>query len=49
MAALVVPEVDIFVGAHSHSLLYNGETPNGDNAWGPYPTIVEQPSGHRVS
>ncbi|XP_048482576.1 apyrase-like isoform X2 [Plutella xylostella] len=48
MAARVVPEVDIIVGAHSHSLLYNGEAPSGDNAIGAYPTVVTQSSGHRI-
>lgn len=48
LAARVVPEVDIIVGAHSHTLLFNGETPNGDTALGEYPTVVTQDNGHRV-
>lgn len=49
LAERISPEVDIIVGAHSHTLLYNGETPNGDTAIGEYPTIVTQNNGHRVN
>ncbi|XP_075983997.1 apyrase-like [Anticarsia gemmatalis] len=48
LAARVSPTVDIIVGGHSHSLLYNGETPNGDTALGEYPTVVERTDGHRI-
>lgn len=49
LAARMSPEVDIIVGAHSHTLLFNGETPNGDIAASEYPTVVTQSNGHRVS
>lgn len=39
---------DVIVGAHSHSLLYNGQPPNGDKAAGPYPEVVKQDSGRTV-
>ncbi|XP_073948296.1 apyrase-like [Choristoneura fumiferana] len=48
MARVISPEVDIIVGAHSHTLLFNGETPNGDFAAGDYPTEVVQTNGHRI-
>ncbi|XP_049879114.1 apyrase-like [Pectinophora gossypiella] len=48
LAQRVVPEIDIIVGAHSHSLLYTGETPNGDNAVGDYPHVVTRDDGHTI-
>ncbi|KAG6443012.1 apyrase [Manduca sexta] len=48
LASRIAPEVDIIVGAHSHSLLYNGETPNGDTPIGEYPTVVNRTDGHRI-
>ncbi|XP_036319649.1 apyrase-like [Rhagoletis pomonella] len=42
-------EVDVIVGAHSHTFLYTGDTPPGpDTPRGPYPTEVIHESGHRV-
>ncbi|KAH9636327.1 hypothetical protein HF086_012592 [Spodoptera exigua] len=40
------PHVDIIVGGHSHTLLYNGEAPenSGFTPLGPYPVVVEQAS-----
>lgn len=49
LAAQISSDVDIIVGAHSHSLLYTGENPTGDTAIGDYPTVVTQANGHRVS
>lgn len=43
------PEVDIIVGAHSHSFLNNGDGPDGSRPVGEYPSIVTQENGHRVS
>lgn len=40
--------VDLIVGGHSHSLLYTGRPPDGDDAEGPYPTVVRQKSGRTV-
>uniref|UniRef100_A0A2A4JW25 5'-Nucleotidase C-terminal domain-containing protein n=1 Tax=Heliothis virescens TaxID=7102 RepID=A0A2A4JW25_HELVI len=48
LAQRVSPTVDIIVGGHSHTLLYNGETPNGDTALGEYPTVVTQANGHTI-
>ncbi|XP_047032522.1 apyrase-like [Helicoverpa zea] len=48
LARRVSPTVDIIVGGHSHTLLYNGETPNGDTALGEYPTVVTQDNGHTI-
>jgi len=42
------PNIDAVVGAHSHSLLWNGPPPSIEPALGAYPTIVEQSSGRKV-
>ena len=39
-----IPDVDIVVGGHSHSLLSNTD----DSAEGPYPTMVDNPGGYKV-
>ncbi|KAJ8711860.1 hypothetical protein PYW08_008814 [Mythimna loreyi] len=38
------PHVDIIVGGHSHTLLFNGDAPenSGFQPLGPYPVVVEQ-------
>ncbi|OWR55135.1 apyrase [Danaus plexippus plexippus] len=33
--------VDIIVGGHSHSLLWNGPSPSGEDVAGPYPVFVQ--------
>ncbi|KAJ8709302.1 hypothetical protein PYW07_009128 [Mythimna separata] len=40
------PYVDIIVGGHSHTLLFNGDAPenSGFQPLGPYPVVVEQPT-----
>ncbi|XP_063227371.1 apyrase-like isoform X2 [Bacillus rossius redtenbacheri] len=43
-----VPDIDLIVGGHSHTLLYTGTPPGGDVAAGPYPLVVTQASGKRV-
>ncbi|KAM3963824.1 apyrase [Aphomia sociella] len=48
MATRISSDVDIIVGAHSHTLLFNGETPSGHNPGGEYPTVVTQSNGHRI-
>ncbi|CAH0595310.1 unnamed protein product [Chrysodeixis includens] len=48
LARQMSPAVDIIVGGHSHTLLYTGQTPNGDNALGEYPTVVQQENGHKI-
>lgn len=42
------PLVDVVVGGHTHTFLYNGEQPDIDPVEGPYPTIVTQKSGKKV-
>ncbi|XP_030032452.1 apyrase isoform X1 [Manduca sexta] len=38
------PHIDIIVGGHSHTLLFNGEPPenSGFSPRGPYPVVIEQ-------
>jgi 5'-nucleotidase/UDP-sugar diphosphatase len=39
-----IPDVDVVVGGHSHTLLSNTD----DKAAGPYPTMVDNPGGYKV-
>ncbi|MGG7577822.1 5'-nucleotidase C-terminal domain-containing protein [Rhizobium sp. Nf11,1] len=39
-----IPDVDVVVGGHSHSLLSNTDP----KAEGPYPTMVDNPGGYKV-
>ena len=39
-----IPEVDVVVGGHSHTLLSNTD----QRAEGPYPTLVDNPGGYKV-
>nr|CAD7440908.1 unnamed protein product [Timema bartmani] len=48
VVAAEVPDIDVIVGGHSHTLLYTGTLPGGDIAEGPYPTMVTQASGKMV-
>ncbi|VVC88795.1 unnamed protein product [Leptidea sinapis] len=48
LAERMSPEVDIIVGAHSHTLLFTGDTPDGSTPVGDYPTVVTQANGHRI-
>ncbi|KOB68451.1 putative apyrase, partial [Operophtera brumata] len=48
LASQVSSDVDIIVGAHSHTLLFTGETPNGDTPASDYPTVVTQANGHQI-
>lgn len=43
-----VPLVDVVVGGHSNTFLYNGVKPSNDEKVGPYPTMIEQTSGKKV-
>lgn len=40
-----VSGVDLYIGAHSHSLLLPPDSPDYENAVGPYPTIVKDKAG----
>jgi len=42
------PYIDVVVGAHSHSLLWNGAVPSIEKAEGSYPTMIKQNSGRNV-
>ncbi|EDW01382.1 GH21406 [Drosophila grimshawi] len=42
------PEVDIVIGGHTNTFLFNGEKPSVESIDGPYPTVVTQKSGKRV-
>lgn len=41
MAEVAGENIDLIVGGHSHSLLWNGEAPNKEHVSGPYPVIVK--------
>lgn len=41
------PDIDIIIGGHSHTLLFNGNAPL-DNPADSYPVVVTQEGGHRV-
>ncbi|KAJ8711057.1 hypothetical protein PYW07_008299 [Mythimna separata] len=42
--------IDIIIGGHTHSLLWNGEAPSKERVDGPYPIVVESKAkpGHKV-
>ncbi|XP_034479576.1 protein 5NUC-like isoform X2 [Drosophila innubila] len=42
------PEVDIVIGGHTNTFLYNGDRPSVERVDGPYPTVITQKSGKRV-
>ena len=50
--AASVPHLDVVIGGHTHSFLYSptAENPNPsiDAIRGPYPTIVDNPAGHKT-
>ncbi|XP_041972284.1 apyrase-like [Aricia agestis] len=48
LASRMPSTVDIIVGAHSHTFLYTGESPDGSTPAGEYPTIVTQENGHQI-
>ncbi|PZC73085.1 hypothetical protein B5X24_HaOG210102 [Helicoverpa armigera] len=50
IAKEVGENIDIIVGGHSHSLLWNGEAPSKEPVTGPYPIVVESKAkpGHKV-
>ncbi|KAF4521721.1 hypothetical protein B566_EDAN012169 [Ephemera danica] len=43
-----VTDIDVIVGAHSHTLLWSGKPPSTEAAEGEYPTVVKQSSGRTV-
>lgn len=42
------PLIDLIIGGHSHTFLYTGDPPDSDRPMGPYPILVQQPSGKVV-
>ncbi|XP_068617833.1 trifunctional nucleotide phosphoesterase protein YfkN-like [Battus philenor] len=46
--AKAVEGVDLVIGGHSNTFLWNGTTPDSDEIQGPYPTYVKQASGKLV-
>ena len=46
--AASVPHLDVIVGAHSHSFLFSSENPSVEKIEGPYPTIINNPGGHKT-
>lgn len=51
MAKRVGENIDLIVGGHSHSLLWNGDPPSKEIKSGPYPEVVEaeKKPGHKVN
>lgn len=43
-----VDGIDLVIGGHTNTFLFNGTTPDVEYAQGPYPTYVTQASGRRV-
>lgn len=42
------PDVDIVVGGHTNTFLWNGEQPDAEVAMGPYPFVVTTTAGKKV-
>lgn len=42
------PDVDLVIGGHTNTFLYNDEQPDRERIDGPYPTIIHQDSGKQV-
>ncbi|CAF4929911.1 unnamed protein product [Pieris macdunnoughi] len=43
-----VEDIDLVIGGHTNTFLWNGPTPDIEKAQGPYPMIVKQDSGRNV-
>ncbi|XP_030033577.2 apyrase [Manduca sexta] len=48
IAKTVGENIDVIVGGHTHSLLWNGTSPSNETISGPYPITVEHENGHKV-
>lgn len=44
-----VDGIDIVIGGHTNTFLWNGASPDLENQEGPYPTVVKQASGRTVA
>ncbi|XP_068143744.1 protein 5NUC-like isoform X1 [Drosophila tropicalis] len=42
------PDVDIVIGGHTNTFLYNGTQPDAEKIEGPYPNLIRQKSGKMV-
>lgn len=42
------PDIDVVIGGHTNTFLYNGTQPDLERIEGPYPTMVRQESGKMV-
>lgn len=42
------PDVDVVVGGHTNTFLYNGQSPSIENIQGPYPVVITQANGKKV-
>lgn len=42
------PDIDVVIGGHSNTFLYNGPEPDVEKVEGPYPMVVTQKSGKKV-
>lgn len=43
-----VEDIDLVIGGHTNTFLYNGKEPDIEVPSGLYPTVVKQPSGRKV-
>lgn len=43
-----IEDIDIVIGGHTNTFLWNGKTTESERPQGPYPTVVRQKSGRRV-
>lgn len=41
-------DVDLVIGGHTNTFLYNGEQPDAERIDGPYPTVINQTTGKQV-
>ncbi|XP_023937284.1 uncharacterized protein LOC112045364 [Bicyclus anynana] len=46
--AKAVDGLNLVIGGHSNTFLWNGSSPDSEKSLGPYPTYVTQPSGKKV-
>uniref|UniRef100_A0A1I8MSW1 5'-nucleotidase n=1 Tax=Musca domestica TaxID=7370 RepID=A0A1I8MSW1_MUSDO len=46
--ASMCPDVDLVIGGHSNTFLFNGDQPDLESIDGPYPTVVKQANGKQV-
>lgn len=43
-----VEDIDLVIGGHTNTFLWNGQVPDLENSEGPYPILVKQASGRKV-